>query len=134
MSKSVFRRALALLLCIILLATSRPAKADSLQKTANEIVAGIVGVSAAIVVVTVILVVHYKGASVKGCVASGPDGLQLTNSSDTLTYQLAGDTSNIKPGEMVKLKGKKKAAKSGAQAAFTVKQLSKDYGACPAAK
>lgn len=134
MIKSILRRTLALLLCILFLPTNTPAKADSLQKTGNEIVAGIAAVGAAIVVVAIVLVVHYKPATVKGCVAQGPTGLELTNSSDRATYDLAGVTSGIKPGEMVKVKGKKKAGKGGAPSTFTVKELSQDYGACPAGK
>jgi hypothetical protein len=105
-----------------------------LSEDGEEIVAGIAAVGAAIVVVAIILVVHYKPATVKGCVASGPNGLELTNGSDKLTYELTGATSDIKPGEIVKVKGKKKAGKGSAPSTFTVKELSKDYGACPATK
>jgi len=38
-------------------------------------------------------------------------------------------TSDIKPGEIVKMK----AGKGGANSTFTVKEVSKDYGACLAA-
>jgi hypothetical protein len=134
MNKSILRRALALILCVALLPTNMTAKADSLKTTGNEIVAGIAAVGAAIVVVAIVLVVHYKPATVKGCVATGPNGLELMNSSDNRTYDLAGVTSDIKPGEMVKVKGKKKSGKGGAPSTFTVKELGQDYGACPAGK
>jgi hypothetical protein len=103
-----------------------------LQHDAHAIEGGIIAVAAAIVVVAVILVVHYKPATVKGCVASGPTGLEITDSSDKSVYELSGATSDVKAGDMVKIKGKKKHGKGGAPSTFTVKELSKDYGACPA--
>ena len=132
MCKLIFRRALALLPCLLLLPTNPRANAStSLQTQATEIGAAIAGVGAALAIVVVVLVVHYKPATVKGCVASGPNGLQLTNSSDKLTYDLSGDTSSLKPGEMFKLKGKKKHAKGSANSTFTIKEIGKDYGSCP---
>lgn len=133
MIRMLFRRALVCVLCLSLLPTNIPARASSsLQTDVNGIVGGAIAISAAIVVVAVVLVVHHKPATVKGCVASGRNGLELTDGSDKLTYELAGATSDLKPGEVVKVKGKKKHGKGGAPSTFTVKELSKDYGACPA--
>jgi hypothetical protein len=133
MIRKLLRRVLVCVLCLSLLPTNIPARAsDSLQTTANEIAGGIIAVTAAIAVVAVVLVVHYKPATIKGCVASGPNGLELFDSSDKLTWELAGVTSDIKPGEVVKLKGKKKHGKGGAPSTFTVKESGKNYGACPA--
>ena len=135
MRKSIFHRALAFLLCMLLLPTNTPSRASTnLNTQANEIAGGIAAVGAAIVVVAVILVVHYKPASVKGCVASGPNGLELKNGGDQLTYALTGDTSQVKPGEVVKVQGKKKSGKHGASPSIEVKHFEKDYGACPAAQ
>ena len=133
MFRSIVRRALALVICMVLLPANAPARASTdLNTQANEIADGILAVAATIVVVGVILVVHYKPATVKGCVVSGPNGLELTNNSDKLTYELTGATSAIKPGEVIKVKGKKKHSKDSANPTFTVKALSKDYGACTA--
>lgn len=134
MFRSIVRRALALVICMALLPTNPPAKASTdLNTQANEIAAGILAVAATIVVVGVVLVVHYKPATVKGCVVSGRNGLELTNDSDKLTYELTGATSGIKPGEVIMVKGKKKRGKDTASRTFTVKGLSKDYGVCPGA-
>lgn len=157
MRKSISRRALAFLLCTTLIATSIPAAAKAPGQVSSsalskpkpattctgffcgslnigpsgaQVAGAIIGVVAVGVVATV-LVVHYKPAKVKGCLVSGPNGLELT-SSDKAAYDLAGDTSSLKPGELVKLKGKKKHTKGSAHQTFTVTQLSKDYGACPA--
>lgn len=158
MRKFLLRRALSLLLCTLITATSTPAHGSraprqvpspvskpipattctgffcgglNIGPSGAEVAGAIIGIVAVGVVATV-LVVHYKPAKVKGCVTTGPNGLELTSSSDKLTYDLVGDTSSLKPGEMVKLKGKKKHTKGNANKAFTVTQLSRDYGACPA--
>lgn len=159
MRKFIFRRALATCLCTVLIATATSAPAAGGHKPVSAaanaprnqatcapgaiicgnigpdigpyVVGAAVGI-AAVVVVTTVLVIHYKAAKVKGCLASGPNGLELTSSGDKAAYDLAGDTSSLKPGEQVKLKGKKKRAKGSAHQTFTVTELSKDYGACPA--
>lgn len=132
MRKVIFRRALVVLLCILLLPTNQPARASSgLQNVGRDIVLGVVGVAAALVV-TAILAVHYMPKTAKGCVASGPNGLQLADNSDKLTYELTGDISSLKAGELVKVKGKKTHGKHGASSTFTVAKVSRDFGACPA--
>ena len=135
MIKSIFRRSLGLLLCLLLLPTNTPARASSNLGTQIEAatIGAIVGASA-LVVLAVILIVHHKPGTVKGCVVSGPNGLEVVNSTDKLTYELNGGVTDIKPGELVKVKGKKKVGKGGAPTTFTVMELSKDYGACPVAE
>jgi hypothetical protein len=131
MLNSIFRRALAMLLCFVLLSTTTPANASTnLQTQGKEIVAAGVAVVAAVVVVVVVVTLHYRSPSVKGCVATGPNGLELKTEGNQLTYELTGATSDLKPGEIVKVKGKKKSARAGTNPTFEVKQLSKDYGVC----
>lgn len=133
MLKPILRRALVLVLCFFLLSTNTPARADSLQRAADALVIGVVAAAAAIVVVVVILV-HHRSTSVKGCVASGSSGLELRNDGDQLTYQLVGLTADVKPGDVVKVKGKKKSGKGGAAPKFEVRQFGQDFGACPVPK
>jgi hypothetical protein len=132
MFKSIWRRVLVLLLCLLILPNTPARATDTLSHDVHGIEAGVIAISAAIVVVVVVLVVHYKPSSIKGCVASGPNGLELTNSSDKVVYQLGGATTDIKPGDLVKVKRKKKSAKGSTPPTFSVKELGKDYGACPA--
>lgn len=135
MFKSIFRRSLALVLCLLLLPTNTRARAsDNLGTHIEEATIGAIVGATALVVVAVILIVHHKPATVKGCVASGPNGLEVVDSSDKLTYELNGGVTDIKPGELVKVKGKKKVGKGGSPTTFTVTELSKDYGACPVAE
>jgi len=131
MLNSIFHRVAAVVLCLVFLSPTTPASAStSLQTQGKEIVAAGVAVAAAVVVVVVVVALHYRSASVKGCVATGPNGLELKTEDSQLTYELTGATSDVKPGEIVKVKGKKKPAHAGTNPGFEVKQLNKDYGAC----
>jgi hypothetical protein len=53
----------------------------------------------------------------------------LQRDGDQRTYALIGDVSAIKPGDRVRLSGKKKMAAVGSQP-FFVEKLSKDFSAC----
>jgi hypothetical protein len=72
----------------------------------------------------------HHGHSLNGCAVTGSDGLQLQNRGDGQTYSLSGEIAAIKPGERVRVKGKKVKNSSGATQHFVVENLSKDYGAC----
>jgi hypothetical protein len=95
-----------------------------------------VGVAAAAVITigTVVLVHnHNSHHTIKGCVVSGPEGIQIQSGSgsDMKTYTLAGDP-NIKVGDLVKVHGDKvkKVKNSTDPQTFTVEKLNKDYGPC----
>ena len=72
-----------------------------------------------------------QGHTAKGCVANGPNGLEL-QMQDNKTYLLLGNAIDIKPGQRVKLTGskKKKLAGLSEMPSFVVEKLNKDYGAC----
>jgi hypothetical protein len=93
-----------------------------------------VAVAAGVVIGTVVLVhVHNSHHNIKGCVVSGPGGLEVRSGSgtDAKSYKLTGDT-NVKVGDQVKLHGSKikKDKNSTEDQTFTVEKLTKDYGAC----
>jgi hypothetical protein len=130
--RKLFRRALILAVCLGLAIQTPPSKAETLKTIGDQIVIGIVVASVAIVVAVVLVVRHE--ASYKGCVSSSPDGLEFTSQDGQPTYRLSGDTTTLRPGELVRLKGKKKSAKSsgGNRPTLIVTRIGKDYGACPA--
>jgi hypothetical protein len=70
-----------------------------------------------------------QAGSLQGCVSSAPNSLVLLNEGDRQTYDLLGDTTPVKPGQRVKVSGKKKKDTSGKRY-FLVEKLSKDYGVC----
>lgn len=124
------RLLICLLIPIIFLSTTSSAKAGSIPNN-GQIAAGIAGAAAGVAVVAV-LITYYSvnhNHTLKSCAASSRDGLQLINESDKQTYSLTGDTGLIKPGERVRLSGKKlKTDPSHKQ--FVVTKVSKTYGAC----
>jgi hypothetical protein len=128
MKRKLFRRALIVVLCLLLITPTSPAKAESFGAIKDEVIIAIVVAGAAIGVG--LYFAFHHGASLKGCAASGPGGLALTNQGDQLVYQLSGDTADIKPGDLVRVKGKKRHAKVSTPT-FLVEKLSKDYGPCP---
>jgi hypothetical protein len=129
--KFPWRGVLVAALCVAL-AFPANAKADSLDNLARNVVIGIVAVSAALVVITVVIVHESrKKRSVTGCVASGENGMRVTDEKDKRIYALSGNTADIKPGDRVTLQGKTVKPK-GASAPLTweVSQETKDFGAC----
>lgn len=75
------------------------------------------------------LALHNRG-TVTGCVESSSDGIKLMNEKDGNTYALRADNSiALKPGERVRLKGKRVRDDSRAFT-FQVQRLAKNYGAC----
>ena len=125
MPKSL-RRTLALFLCLLLLFNSKKAHADSFKNLAVEIVVSIVAVTAVLTVGVVLLVKHHP--ALKGCAMNGKDGLELTDA-DGQSFSLIGDTAAVKPGDRVRLSGKKQKASAGSRR-FIVEGV-KDYGPCP---
>jgi hypothetical protein len=67
-----------------------------------------------------------------GCAVSAANGLELQNSDDRQTYALVGAVAAIKPGERVRVSGKRVRNSAGPTLQFLVDHLSRDYGACPA--
>jgi hypothetical protein len=72
----------------------------------------------------------HHGHSLNGCVVTGAGGLELQNQGDEQTYALIGETAAIKPGEHLRVSGKKEKASAGAARQFLVEKLAKDYGSC----
>ncbi|MBS1800374.1 MAG: hypothetical protein JSS95_11145 [Acidobacteria bacterium] len=131
MKSRLSRRFTALLLCAALLLAPKPAKAEipSGGQVAGIAIA-LVAVGAALGVGIYFLV--RKPPHITGCVTSGADGLTLHKESDATTYLLTGDTASIKPGNRIRLSGKKHTGPSS-QRTFVVEQVAKDYGPCAAA-
>ena len=123
------------LIVVLGLALAKPAEAQFINgqigPSAGPIVAGIVGTAAALVVVTV-LVIHYsKKRAITGCVVSGQSGMTLIDEKDKQIYMLSGDTTGIKPGDRMKLKGKKvKPTGPDKTLVWDASEVSRDFGVC----
>lgn len=131
MRKALRYRFVILVLCLSTLLPLKPAEAQQIGPTQGQaigILVLIVGVGAAIGVGTYYLV--RKPPSITGCVASTADGPQMQNEKDQQTYMLVGDVADVKPGDRVRVKGKKKKPTGGKGRMFLVEKLSKDFGTC----
>jgi negative regulator of sigma E activity len=99
--------------------------------TTGDIV-GAVAAAAAVVVVAVFLTVHYsKKRTITGCVNSGPNGTTVTDEKDNQIYALSSNTAGIKPGDRMKLHGKRVKSKGpDKKLVWETKSVAKDYGVC----
>jgi hypothetical protein len=93
------------------------------------VVAGIAVTGAAIGIGIYFLARHDR--TLTGCTASGLNGLILQKEHDPETYTLLGVTKDIKPGERVRVSGKKKTKTADGYRTFLVEKVSKDLGPCP---
>jgi hypothetical protein len=124
------RTSVVLALCLLLVLPAFPQTGGHIGPSNGEIVGIIVGAVAAITVVGILI--HreaHKHPSITGCVATGADGLNLKNEKDKEIYTLSGDSTALRAGERVTLKGKK-IKDSGGKPSFQVEGLTKDYGTC----
>jgi hypothetical protein len=130
----MLKRSFAALLVFALVLSAAPvAKADLPFSSNNAkntgVIIGVVAVVAGLGFVIYYSVHH--GHSLKGCAVSSADGLKLVNESNQETFDLTGETASIKPGDQVRVSGKKAKGTQG-QRQFVVSKLSKDYGGCRA--
>jgi hypothetical protein len=122
MHKSLCRVATALII-VTLLATSTPSEAQEPVPTAGQAAAILallvaVGVGAGVGIYYALR----TPATIKGCTVSGPNGFTLQEESGPSTvYLLSGATAAIKPGERLKVIGKRqKRTNPTAQRVFVV--------------
>jgi hypothetical protein len=117
------------LVCASLLALPARVKADKIVSN-GEIVGGIVGIAAAGVAIGVVAYYLIRKVSITGCAVSNQNGFELRNESDQQAYMLTGATADIKVGERIRVKGKKKKKDSSGGRTFLVEKLTKNYGPC----
>ncbi len=115
---------------------SQPCTQTGWWPSQGEEVAIGVAVGAGIGLASTAVAVHYHNEhTFKGCVSTGPNGLQLLNDKDKNTYSLVGVTADIRAGEKVKLHGEKKEQKrkhkgDPVNREFLVEKTTKDLGPC----
>jgi hypothetical protein len=99
----------------------------------NGTIAGvIVGVVAAVVIVAYV-VIHEssKKRSITGCVTPAENGMSLMDEKDKRFYALSGNTTDIKAGDRMTLRGKEfKPKDAGKPVVWETKTISKDLGVC----
>jgi hypothetical protein len=132
MTQKVLCRGVFICALCAILAIPVQAQQNSLNNLGRNIAIGIVAVTAALVVITVV-VVHEsrRKRTVTGCVASGENVMTVMDEKDKRVYALSGNTADIKSGDRVTLQGKKEMPKgANTPLAWEVNKETKDFGAC----
>jgi len=121
------------LLCVCLMPVKTPAQTGgpTLSNGDAALVIGVIAGAGAAIGIGVYYAFNHSH-SIRGCVVTGPNGLELQNEGDQRTFLLQGITADVKSGNRVSVKGKKaKNAKGGSgKPTFLVEKLAKDFGAC----
>jgi len=106
-------------------------RAETLSAARDQIVTGIVVVSAGVAVGVTLLILHkkHKQSGITGCVSAGATGMEVTDESDKRIYSLAGDPAGAKPGERMTLEGMRRKG-SGNMPIFEARRVIGDFGAC----
>ena len=126
--KAGLRTVLALAAVFALALTStHSANAQYVTKAETAEAVGVVSGVGAAIGVGIYFAVH-ANHSVTGCTAAAASGLQLQ--SDQQTWSLVGSIADLKPGERIRVSGKKQKMSAGAPRPFLVEKLARDYGAC----
>jgi microcystin-dependent protein len=87
-----------------------------------------IGVGTAAGVGVAFLALHHHGA-VTGCVRQTDDGLRLVDEKKNKSYALEAGSVDVKPGDLVELKGKRSSGNGGAQM-FEPTKMIKNFGTC----
>ena len=80
-------------------------------------------------VIGVVLYLTLHRPSITGCIRAVDSTYTITDQNGQLTYTVVNAATGLKPGERVKLQGKKKKDKSG-NLTFRMKKIKHDYGPC----
>lgn len=90
-------------------------------------------VAAAIAAVVIVASVQHRSKKIviTGCVLSGEKGMTITDQEDRKVYLLSGETTGIRPGDRVKLRGRRvRSAGPDKTRLWEAKEVLKDFGVC----
>jgi hypothetical protein len=129
-----------LTICAVLaIVAIRPAMADHPRPenripTSGDIVWIGVGIAAigAGIAIGIVLAVGHHNHNITGCVATGPNGLQLLSDNDQQTYALIGNTADIRAGDRVRVSARRQKTGVAEPRILAVDKLGKDFGSCTA--
>ena len=121
---------LVLIVCLAMTVASVQAQDFGIDE--GKIIAAIVVGSAVVIGISVYVIykVIPKQKTITGCVEATDNSLRMTDAKDRKAYMLDSETFTIKPGQHLRVKGKKSKDKSGILR-LSVRKIVKDFGACP---
>ena len=116
---------------VISLALPAPARANSLDNAGRKIVIGIVPVTAAVAVVMPVVIMREskKDKLIMGCVKSAETGMTISDEKDEKIYTLSDNAVGARPGDRMKLKGKKAKSKGDPALVWVATSVTEDMGA-----
>lgn len=108
---------------------------EHIGPSGGQIAAATAIVGGVVIGTAVLIHVHNEHHQLKGCVVSGPNGLELRTEDGKKTWALDGDVSKVHPGDLVQLHGNrvKRTKDTTSEETFQVEKLKKHVGTCPAA-
>jgi hypothetical protein len=130
MKPSIRRSVVIFLVCVLAAVSSGPARAQIGVSNAQATVAGVAIVAVAVGIGVVVYFTLRQSPTITGCAVTAANGLNLASEGERQTFLLTGDTADIKPGDRVKLKGKRQKKDAAGNRPFLVSNLKEDYGAC----
>jgi hypothetical protein len=80
-------------------------------------------------VIGIVLYLTLHRPSITGCIRAVDSTYTITDQNGQLSYTIVNAATGLKPGERVKLQGKKKKDKSG-NLTFRMNKIKHDYGPC----
>jgi len=96
-----------ILIVVLIVGLAMPARAANVEKVLI-VIAATTAAAAIAVVVSVASVQHrHKKIVITGCVVSGEKRMTVTDEEDRNIYALSGNTTEIKPGDRLRVQGKK---------------------------
>ena len=90
-------------------------------------------VAAAIAAVVIVANVQHRSKKIviTGCVLSGEKGMTITDQEDRKVYLLSGETTGIRPGDRVKLRGRRvRSTGPDKTRLWEAKEVLNDFGVC----
>jgi len=116
----------ALMLAVPVFARADYGPTDRIGPSGAEVAGAIAGAAGA---ATLILYFLLRSPSITGCVQATDASMTLVNEKDNHAFALTGNVPDLKPGERLRLKGKKLKGKEG-KLTFRIKSVDHNYGAC----
>jgi hypothetical protein len=129
---SVTQKCMWCVILIVVLSVSLAVPARAAGALTALIIIAAATTSAAIAVIVGVTAAHRRRKIlITGCVVSGDQGMTATDEEDRKLYVLSGNMTGIKPGDRMRLQGKKvKSNGSGKTLVWKTKEVIKDYGVC----
>jgi hypothetical protein len=121
-----------ILIVVLIVGLAKPARADKLTAGVAGIIVAIVVVGVALAFVVPATIIHYtKKRTITGCVSLGANGMSVTDERDKQIYTLSGETTAIRPGDRMKLRGRKVRSTGPDKARlWEAKEVLKNFGVC----